>query len=263
MNSYEPSDQAVRHQVERKSTEREITVTILTACLDEVDNIDIWLSEIKKLYENGKLTHVKEIVIVDDGSTDGTLAKIESNISTFPLPINLIRRNKKMGTLDAQIVGARECKSEYVLVMDSDLQHPVSFIPSLLKEINGSVDIVVGSRYMKGGKNNWDAYRGLVSRVATFMAHVMIKNSRHVSDPLSGYFVIKRQLLAPLAPYASMYKPLLYAISMSKDTNIVEVPITMEERLNGESKIVTNPLKVILRYFREILVFWINSKKQE
>ncbi len=256
------SDQIILTSIVNNLPKKETSVSILTACLNETDNIEIWLSEIKDLYETANLKLVKEIVIVDDGSTDGTLVKIESQMNSFPLPINLIRRNKKMGTLDAQIIGARECKSEYILIMDSDLQHSVSLIPRLLKEIKESVDIVVGSRYMKGGKNNWDAYRGLVSRIATFLAHIMIKNSRHISDPLSGYFIIRKRLLAPLASYPSMYKPLLYAISMSKSAKIVEIPITMKERLHGESKIVTNPLRVILKYCREILIFWVNSKKK-
>jgi len=89
----------------------------------------------------------------------------------------------------------------------------------------------------------------------------MIKESRKVKDPLSGYFIIKKNLISELRPFEGMYKPLLYAISMNKKIKIIEVPISMMDRPYGKSKIVNSPLKTIIKYVREVLIFWINSKK--
>lgn len=237
----------------------EPTVSILTASLDESGNIQVWLGDILWIYQQFNLNMIKEVVIVDDGSKDGTIEQIEEIMEVYPIPIRLIKRNTRQGTLNAQVIGSRECFTDYILVMDCDLQHPPSFIPEFIKRMKDDSDIVVGSRYMKGGFNEWAAFRGVVSRTATFLAHLILKESRKLTDPLSGYFLIRREMLSCLIPYRMMYKPLLYAISANKGARVRENPVTMYSRESGESKIVNNPIKVIIKYFREILVFFRDS----
>ena len=231
-------------------------MSILTASLNEAGNIGKWLDRISGIIDYEKLDCIGEVVIVDDGSTDGTIETVLQRIQSFPVPLRIIQRKMKMGTLNAQIVGSASCISEYVLAMDCDLQHPVDFIPDFIEKLDDDPDIVIGSRYMEGGYNRWPAYRGFVSRTATFLSHLLISNSRRIKDPLSGYFIIRGDLISKLTPYAGMYKPLLYAIAMSYNPKTVEIPISMEERDYGESKIVTNPAKVVIKYLREILVFF-------
>lgn len=237
-------------------------VSILTASLNESGNIGKWLDQVANIIKGTKCNSVRELVIVDDGSTDGTLDIISDRSKNYPVPIKLIHRNVKMGTLNAQIIGSQACESEYILVLDCDMQHPVDFILDFLEELENEPDIIIGSRYMKGGYNKWSAYRGFVSRSATFLSQILISESRKVKDPLSGYFLIKKSLISNLTPYEGMYKPLLYAISMSKNPKIKEIPIRMENREAGVSKIVTNPAKVVLRYLKEILVFFKNGNKK-
>ena len=237
----------------------EPTISILTASLDESGNIQVWLSDILLIYQQFNLNMIKEIVIVDDGSKDGTIEQIEEIMEIYPIPIRLIKRNKRQGTLNAQIIGSRECFTDYILVMDCDLQHPPSFIPEFIKRKKEGSDIIVGSRYMKGGFNEWEAFRGVVSRAATFLAHMLLKGSRKLKDPLSGYFLIRKEMLSGLIPYRMMYKPLLFALSMNKGATIEEIPVIMYSRESGESKIVNNPVKVIIRYLREILIFFRDS----
>ena len=64
--------------------------------------------------------------------------------------------------------------------MDCDLQHRVNEIPTLLDKIDKDIDVIIGSRYVKGGKNKWIPYRGVISRIATFIAHLLIAGSRGV-----------------------------------------------------------------------------------
>lgn len=239
----------------------EESITILTASLNEVQNIGKWINEVLEIRAKMHLTPITEIVIVDDGSKDGTQDKILAIAEKSPIEIKLVQRHSKLGTLNAQITGAINSSSNYILVMDCDLQHPIEYIPHFLAQMKNKPDIVIGSRYIEGGANRWSPYRGIVSRTATFLSHVLLKNSRNVSDPLSGYFLIKRALLRSLKPYSGMYKPLLFAISSYTDLHTIEIPITMENRMEGESKIVNNPMRVILSYIREILVFWKNSRK--
>ena len=248
-----------KYKVEVKNKHQ--NVSILTACLNESGNIGKWLEQVNNVIQNTKCHSVMEVVIVDDGSTDGTLDIISERSKHFPVPIKLIRRNVKMGTLNAQIVGSQECNSEYILVLDCDMQHPVDFILDFLEELKNEPDIVIGSRYMPGGYNKWPAYRGFVSRSATFLSQILISQARKVKDPLSGYFLIKKSLISNLTPYKGMYKPLLYAISMSTNPKMKEIPISMEGREAGVSKIVTNPARVVLRYLKEILVFFKSRNK--
>ena len=237
----------------------EPTISILTASLDESGNIQVWLSDILLIYQQFNLNMIKEIVIVDDGSKDGTIEQIEEIMEIYPIPIRLIKRNKRHGTLNAQIIGSRQCFTDYILVMDCDLQHLPSFIPEFIKHMKEDPDIVVGSRYMKGGFNEWTAFRGVVSRTATFLAHVLIRRSRNLTDPLSGYFLIRKEMLSGLISYRMMYKPLLYAISMKEGARTKEIPVRMHSRESGESKIVNNPIRFIIRYIREILIFFRDS----
>jgi dolichol-phosphate mannosyltransferase len=246
-------------KLSEESGSRSPTVGVLTACLNESGNIRVWLGDIFSVYQKFNLTMIKEIVIVDDGSTDGTIKQIEDIIEIYPIPIRLIRRNSRMGTLNAQIIGSRQSSTDYVLVMDCDLQHPPSLIPEFIREIKEDIDIVVGSRYTIGGFNKWPAFRGVVSRAATFLAYCLIKNSRKLTDPLSGYFLIRKEILSGLNPYRMMYKPLLYAISMNKGARMKEIPVRMDSRESGESKIVNGPIRVIIRYIREILIFFRDS----
>lgn len=232
------------------------SVSILTACLNEAGNIGKWLDQISNIITYEKLYSIVEVVIVDDGSTDGTVEKVLARVESYPVPLRIIQRKVKMGTLNAQITGSRHCLSEYVLAMDCDLQHPVDFIPDFIGKLEDDPDIVIGSRYVPGGYNRWPAYRGFVSRTATFLSHVLISSSRKFKDPLSGYFLIKREMISGLEPYSRMYKPLLFAIAVAVDPKMVEIPISMEERDSGESKIVNNPVKVVVKYLREILVFF-------
>ena len=243
------------------TTATPLKISILTASLNEATNIVIWLKNILDLYNTNQINNVSEIIIVDDGSNDGTIEKIQEITENYPLAIKLIQRHRKMGTLNAQIIGSAQSTNEFVLIMDCDLQHSVSEIPSLLNKLNEETDVIIGSRYIKEGKNKWSPYRGIVSRIATFIAHFFIAQSRGIRDPLSGFFVIKRELICNLKPYEGMYKPLLFSITMSKKLKILEVPVSMEEREYGESKIVNNPLKVVIKYFREVLIFWINGRR--
>ena len=238
-----------------------LKISILTATLNEGPNIVIWLKNILELYNKNQITNVTEIVIVDDGSTDGSIEKIKEIMKNYPLTIKLIQRNRKMGTVNAQIIGSIQSENEFILIMDCDLQHSVNEIPVFLKKLNSETDVIIGSRYTNGGKNIWSPYRGIISRIATFIAHIFIAQSRGVKDPLSGYFVIKRSLICDLKPYEGLYKLLLFSLTMKKKLRIIEIPVSMRERLYGESKVVNNPLKVIIKYLREVLIFWINGKK--
>ncbi len=238
-------------------------ISIVTASLNEYDNISTWLKQIQDLIIQKDIKNIDEVVIVDDGSKDGTIEKVEEfEKNNPPFDIKLIKRNKKMGTVNAQITGARNAKNDYLIILDCDLQHPVKFIYNFVQMFNNGFDIIIGSRYINGGRNNWDADRGVISRVATMIAHTFFPFTYNIKDPLSGYFLVKKELISNLYPYNFMYKPLLYTLIFNnKNKKYIEIPIEMMNRVNGTSKIVTGYSRTILFYFREILIYWRDNLK--
>ena len=238
-------------------------ISIVTASLNEAGNIKIWLDQIFRTVELNSIDSVNEIIIVDDGSKDGTVEIIEEyRRANTKITINLVKRHKKMGTLDAQIAGARVAKNPYILVMDCDLQHPVEYIKDFVEKFNQGYSVVIGSRYIVGSKNNWEYKREIISRVATAIAHTMFPFTLGIKDPLSGYFMCRRDMLARLKPYRSMYKPLLYLLIFNnKNKEIREIPIEMRSRPSGESKIVNSYPKTVAMYSREILIYYTEYQK--
>jgi glycosyltransferase involved in cell wall biosynthesis len=238
-------------------------ISIVTASLNEADNIKNWLDGVFKIIELNNIKNIDEIVIVDDGSKDGTLEIIENyRVSNSSININLIKRNQKMGTLDAQIAGAKNAKNPFIIVMDCDLQHPVEYIKDFVDKFNEGYSIVIGSRYIVGAKNNWESNREVISRIATILAHTMFPFTAKIKDPLSGYFMCQRRMLADLKPYRYMYKPLLYLLIFNnKNKNYREIPIEMRSRLKGESKIVNNYSKTVIMYSRELLIYYRDYNK--
>ena len=238
-------------------------ISIVTASLNEAGNIKIWLDQIFRTVELNSIDSVNEIIIVDDGSKDGTVEIIEEyRRANTKITINLVKRHKKMGTLDAQIAGARVAKNPYILVMDCDLQHPVEYIKDFVEKFNQGYSVVIGSRYIVGSKNNWEYKREIISRVATAIAHTMFPFTLGIKDPLSGYFMCRTDMLARLKPYRSMYKPLLYLLIFNnKNKEIREIPIEMRSRPSGESKIVNSYPKTVAMYSREILIYYTEYQK--
>ena len=238
-------------------------ISIVTASLNEAGNIKIWLDQIFRTVEMNSIDSINEIVIVDDGSKDGTVEIIEEyRKANTKISINLVKRHRKMGTLDAQIAGARAAKNPYILVMDCDLQHPVEYIRDFVEKFKEGYSVVIGSRYIVGSKNNWEYKREIISRVATAIAHAMFPFTLGIKDPLSGYFMCRRDMLARLKPYRSMYKPLLYLLIFNnKIKEIREIPIEMRSRQSGESKIVNNYPKTVAMYSREILIYYTEYQK--
>ena len=233
------------------------TVSIVTATLNEIENIKLFIDGLDNVVKSFNLHLIRELVIVDDGSIDGTVDEInrikQSTKTAFE--IKLIERHKKMGTVDAQIAGINACKGKYALVMDADLQHPFEFIPDFLRYIDTTIDVVIGSRYTEGGNTHWPTNRAIISKSATLLAHLLIPTSRKIKDPLSGYFMVKTNLILSLEPYLDYYKPLLYIISYYPTLNIKETPISIYGRLYGESKITKFPAKMIFHYMKELLTY--------
>lgn len=185
-----------------------------------------------------------EVVFVDD-STDDTPAVAEMASRDCPFPVTVIHRDTPAGGLGGAVVeGLRAAHSEWVVVMDADLQHPPSLVPALVETgIHKSADLVVASRYTGGGSRAGlaGAYRVTVSRGATWLTKGLFPRAlRGISDPMSGFFAIRRDAVRNHRDSGALhplgYKILLELAVRSRPRPVAEVPFVFQDRYAGESK---------------------------
>jgi len=180
-----------------------------------------------------------EVIFVDDNSPDGTWDVARRLAETDPR-VRCIRRIGRRGLSGACIEGILASSTPYVAVMDADLQHDETQLPKMLGLLQSdAAELVVGSRYVSGGDTgSFGSTRlggsVLATRLAKKLLHI------EVADPMSGFFMIRRDRFEQLAPSLSVqgFKILLDIIATAGGTlRIVEVPFSFGERLHGESKL--------------------------
>lgn len=235
------------------------TYSIVVAVKEEEDNIIPFVEKIYEcLFENAQDEHKPEkLLFVDGGSNDNTLKQIQTAASLFykkRLLIEYIVEEKTRGTVAAQIVGARYCDSDFVVVMDGDLQHDPALIPEMVLASNNN-SLVIASRRVEGGSNELSFFRQLVSSTARILVRVSIPRLMNCSDPLSGYFMIRRKMIADLKPYDGFFKLLFYVLARYPDIDKTEIPFIIGKRVKGYSKLTKKLSKLIFRYVTEVLVY--------
>jgi dolichol-phosphate mannosyltransferase len=180
-----------------------------------------------------------ELIIVDDDSPDGT-AEVAKHIAAADSRIRCMRRVGRRGLAGACLEGILASQAKYVAVMDGDLQHDERLLRPMLAMLRGdAADIVVASRYADGGSAaGLSSQRALGSRLATGLAHHLLK--LELSDPMSGYFMLSRELIEQIAPRLSTqgFKILLdIVVTAGASLRIAELPFEFRQRLFGESKL--------------------------
>ncbi|MFH1311011.1 MAG: glycosyltransferase family 2 protein [Nanoarchaeota archaeon] len=209
---------------------------------------------IKKIQEEFKKNKIKgEIIVVDDNSPDGTGKILEDLKKTKNLKI--IHRKGKLGLSSAVLEGWKIANGEILGAMDADLSHPSEKISEMLNLIkNEKTDFVVGSRYVKGGKIiGWNFKRKLLSKTATLLARVYTQ----VKDPMTGFFMIKKECIKNVELNPKGFKILLELIIKANYKRLKEVPITFTNRIKGKSKVGT---KEIVCYLQN-LIGYLSYKK--
>src|SRR6266576_2813976 len=214
-------------------------VSIIVPTLNEEENVAPLVSQITAC-----AAPFREILFIDDHSTDGTRAKIRSLEGSHP--VRLIEQNATdVGLAGAIMTGARAAEGEILLVMDADLSHPPDRINDLLAPIfAGTADLVVGSRYTTGGSTQgWPMWRRIVSRGGAALAYSLTG----LHDSMCGFFAIGRSRLLELAPETSGFKIVFETVVRANGTlRVREIPIAFRERMRGKSKM---SLGVALGFF--------------
>ena len=230
-----------------------LTVIIPTFCEEEI--IAPTLYEINNILKRTDISF--EILVVDDNSPDKT-GKIVQEMSAF-FPIRLITRTRDPGLSQSVIEGFDQARGDIIVVTDADQSHDLLLIPEMYRECK-THDIVNGSRYMKGGHiKDWPIKRRIISMGATFLARLLFPT---VTDPVSGFFAVKRTLVfhALLTPCG--YKILLEILGKSYWHTIKELPYTFQNRAYGESKLRTKTIIDFVRHLWSIATFPGRAKEE-
>ncbi|MFD5163584.1 glycosyltransferase [Streptomyces hawaiiensis] len=181
-----------------------------------------------------------EVVFVDD-STDDTPDVIEKAAQDCPFPVTVLHREEPVGGLGGAVVeGLKAATSDWIVVMDGDCQHPPSLVPDLVATgERANAGLVVASRYIKGGSRAGLAgsYRVAVSRGATWLTKSLFPRRLHgISDPMSGFFAIRRSAVTAEVLQPLGYKILLELAVRSRPGRVTEVPFVFQDRFAGQSK---------------------------
>ncbi|MDN3274618.1 glycosyltransferase family 2 protein [Frankia sp. RB7] len=227
-------NEAIRPGVDGQAQEGpELSVIVPT--FNERDNVTV-------LYRRLQATLVNvawEVVFVDDNSPDGTSDVVRA-LAQQDSRVRCIRRIGRRGLSGACIEGILASSAPYAAVIDADLQHDETQLPKMLLLLaSDQADLVVGSRYIEGYKSEgFNKQRAGASALATEVAKKMLRVE--IADPMSGFFMVRRDHFEQLAPKLSVhgFKILLDLVASAQgNLRAVEIPYTFGARQHGESKL--------------------------
>ncbi|MGA7566031.1 MAG: polyprenol monophosphomannose synthase [Terriglobales bacterium] len=202
--------------------------------LNEAGNIEKVLGELTAAL--GDTQYKYEIIVVDDGSTDGTV-EVVRDLSKQDPRIRFVSRAGERGLAGAVLYGWSQSGADLLGVMDADLQHPPQLLPELL-QASERADIVIASRYARNhGTKGWNPLRVAVSRLSTLAAAPLISRKHlRVTDPMSGFFLIHRRCIEGLTFQTTGFKVLLEILVRGRIQTAQEIPFHFGVRRAGRSK---------------------------
>lgn len=217
---------------------------VIIPTYNELGNIE---KMIRKVFS---LSHPFHLLIIDDGSPDGTAEKVKELQQEFANKLFLIQRTGKLGLGTAYIAGfkwALERSYSYIFEMDCDFSHNPDDLLRLYDTCKNGADLAVGSRYVKGGGFvNWPKDRIIISRGASIYVNLITWIG--ISDPTAGFVCYKRNVLETLDLDKIRFVGYAFQIEMKFATKklgfkVQEIPIIFTEREVGVSKMNSNIIK--------------------
>ncbi len=226
------------------SSSRKLAVVIPT--LNEVGNIPTLIGRLQKALD--PVTNDYELIFVDDDSQDGT-ADVVHDFASHDGRIRLLIREGQRGLAGAVIHGWHHTNATMLGVIDADLQHPPELMPQLREAILRGHDIAVASRYAdpnNGSVSEWSKIRRLISRATTLATAPLQRPGVRVKDPMSGYFLVRRECIDGIDLQPQGFKILLEILVKGRLHSAIEVPYHFGLRHSGASKA---DIKVAIDYF--------------
>ncbi len=210
----------------------ELSLIVPTYC--ERQNIVTLIERVHK----SLLQNSYELIVVDDNSPDGTSELAQSLSKDYP--VRVITRRNERGLASAVVDGFKQAGGEILGVIDADLQHPPEILPELLGRVRSGAEVAIASRYVKGGgSESWSMNRKIISRASKVLAALLLPSIRGIKDPLSGFFLLRREVIGGVELSPTGYKILLEVLVKGKAREIAEVPYIFREREKGKSNLST------------------------
>ncbi|CUS43987.1 MAG: glycosyltransferase family 2 protein [Pseudomonadota bacterium] len=213
-----------------------LDLAIVIPTFNEAGNVPLLIAKLDAALEG----RVWEAIFVDDNSPDGT-AGVARQIARLDRRVRVIQRIGRRGLSSACIEGMCATAAPIVAVIDGDLQHDETILPTMLDRLleDENLDLVIGSRFVQGGgTGDWDHDRVAKSAFATKLSRQVLKAD--LNDPMSGFFMIRTQIVRDAAPHLSAigFKILLDIMTANpRPLKFVELPYTFRLRIEGESKL--------------------------
>ncbi|MGB3514652.1 MAG: glycosyltransferase [Microcoleaceae cyanobacterium] len=220
-----------------KPSSPEINLSLVIPTFKESQNIPTLVQKLTQLLDS-KIPNAYELILVDDDSPDLTWEVAQNMTPEYP-QLKVMRREKERGLSTAVIRGWQVARGEILGVIDGDLQHPPETILKLLAEMERGADLAVASRHIKeGGVSEWNIMRRFLSRGAQVLGLMILPGVvGRVSDPMSGYFMVRREAIANKILNPVGYKILIEVLGRGNIRWVGEVGYIFQERLEGETKV--------------------------
>lgn len=220
------------------------SISIIIPTYNEVENITDLLPRLIKVLD--KIDAKYEILIIDDASLDNTAEIAQELLGQKGRVIRRVsdKRSLSLSVLD----GIRQARGNIIVVMDGDGSHPPELIPSFIEGLDEGYDLIIASRYVKGGGTaNFPLTRKIISRFACFIGKVVTG----VKDNTSGFFCIRKKALEDIKLSPIGFKIGLEVFVKANIKTFKEIAYTFANRKKGQSKL---NLKPILQYLCQVLL---------
>lgn len=214
--------------------------SVLLPTYNERENLPLIIWLLVKTFQENEIDY--EIIIIDDGSPDGTRDVAQQLVDLYGEDRILLRpRSKKLGLGTAYVHGMQFATGEFIFIMDADLSHHPKYIPEFIAlQKKHDYDVVSGTRYVgSGGVFGWDLKRKLISRGANYVTQVLLRPG--ASDLTGSFRLYKKDVLLKLVE-SCVSKGYIFQMEMiirarQFSFTIGEVPISFVDRFYGESKL--------------------------
>ncbi|RYM06519.1 glycosyltransferase family 2 protein [Sporolactobacillus sp. THM7-7] len=223
-------------------------ISIIIPTFNEGKNVQVITERLKEALL--PLNRSFDIYFMDD-STDRTPDRLSELAAQYAF-VHFIHRTGNRGLAKAVVEGLQLASGKIVIVMDADLQHPPELIPEIIDKIESGYEMVIPSRFVPGGSDGGlNGYRRFISWTGRMLARLALKRIRGVSDPTSGYFAVRKTVIAGKTFHPIGWKVMLELIVRAHIDKIAEIPYRFDARSHGSSKMnAAESLKYVLHLFR-------------
>ena len=211
-------------------------LSVVLPTYNEAENLAPLLDRLEDLL-GGRPGLAFEVIVVDDSSPDGT-GRVAERCARKYGNIRLLTRPGKAGLSSAVLAGLRMAQGEMIAVMDADLQHPPEPLGLGLQTLEQGADLVVMSRYLASSQiRGRSSLRAWLSRSAILLTRLLIPAARPLSDPVSGFFLCRSDVIRGMTFRTLGYKILMEVLVGGSYRRLVELPYTFHPRAAGSSKL--------------------------